>query len=100
MWKHDERERFFLPKKHPNFDLVRFNSDLNRGNSRNNNNQQKGSNRPASRTNRPTDTKNPPKKDSPNDFDNDIEFVFTKKNKDNPMDESEITDDDFDFEMD
>lgn len=71
-----------------------------RGNSRNNNYQQNESNHPSSRQNRLTDTKNPPKKDSSNDFDNEIEFVFTKKNKNNPMDESEITDDDFDFEMD
>jgi putative RNA 2'-phosphotransferase len=41
----------------------------------------------------------PQKSESSNDFDDKIEFVFKKKNKDKSMDDVEITDDDFDFEM-
>ena len=70
-----------------------------RGNTRNNDYQRNRPNRPFRRSNKPTETKDSQQKDTENEFDNEIEFVFTKKNKDNPMDESEITDDDFDFEM-
>ncbi|MHA2338233.1 MAG: RNA 2'-phosphotransferase [Candidatus Hodarchaeales archaeon] len=55
---------------------------------------------PPSSQGRQKNPRKPQKSEKSDDFDDKIEFVFKKKNKDNPLNDVEITDDDFNFEMD